>query len=111
MSDIGGQKLERDTSVLVRLAIPGACALDFAICRLHDFTDILAPMNDSFSESTSQIIRSGRVKTSSLMYKIWLSTFRGFVVERKIQTPKGYSFGRLTYKTSWVLRPKKLEAN
>ena len=68
-------------------------------------------MGELFSESTSQIVRSGRVKTSSRLYKAWLSTFRGFVVERKIQTPKGYSFGRLTYKTSWVLRPKGLQAN
>lgn len=63
-------------------------------------------MQDSFSESTSRIVKSGRVKTSSVFYRIWLSKFRGFVVERKIQTPKGYTFGRLTYKTSWVLRPK-----
>ncbi len=68
-------------------------------------------MDDSFTETTSQIVRSGRVKTSSLMYKTWLSTFRGFTVERKVQTPKGYSFGRLTYKTSWVLRPKNLEVS
>ncbi len=45
------------------------------------------------------------------MYKMWLSAFRGFEVERKVQTPKGYSFGRLTYKTSWVLRPKRTEAS
>jgi len=66
-------------------------------------------MADFFTESTSQIVKSGRVKTSSRIYKTWLSTFRGFKVERKIQTPKGYSFGRLTYKTSWVLRPKTLQ--
>jgi hypothetical protein len=35
-----------------------------------------------------------------------LSFFRGYSVEKKIQTPKGYSMGRLTYKTSWVLKPK-----
>ena len=68
-------------------------------------------MQDSFSESTSRIVKSGRVKTSSVLYRIWLSKFRGFVVERKIQTPKGYTFGRLTYKTSWVLRPKKREVS
>ena len=68
-------------------------------------------MNDPFVESTSQIVKSGRVKTSSIMYKLWLSTFRGFVVERTIRTPKGYSFGRLTYKTSWVLRPKNLKVD
>ena len=75
------------------------------------FTDILVPMNDLFTESTSQIIKSGRVKTSSLMYKTWLSTFLGFTVERKVQTPKGYSCGRLPYKTSWVLRPKTPEVS
>ena len=68
-------------------------------------------MVNTFSESTSRIVKSGRVKTSSRIYMTWLSTFRGFVVERKVQTPKGYSFGRLTYKTSWILRPKKLAAH
>ena len=63
-------------------------------------------MPDMFTETTSQIVRSGRVKTSSRFYRIWLSTFRGWTVEKKVQTPKGYSLGRLTYKTSWVLRPK-----
>ena len=63
-------------------------------------------MPDMFTETTSQIVRSGRVKTSSRVYRIWLSTFRGWTVEKKVQTPKGYSLGRLTYKTSWVLRPK-----
>lgn len=62
------------------------------------------------TESTSQIVRSGRVKTSSVVYKLWLLRVRGFVVERKVQTPKGYSFGRLTYKTSWVLKPKNMRA-
>ncbi len=64
-------------------------------------------MSELFRESTSQIVKSGRVKTSSIIYKMWLSRFRGFEVERKIQTPKGYTFGRLTYKTSWVLSPKR----
>ena len=63
-------------------------------------------MPDMFTETTSQIVRSGRVKTSSRVYRFWLSTFRGWTVEKKVQTPKGYSLGRLTYKTSWVLRPK-----
>ena len=62
-------------------------------------------MDDLFSESTSQIVQSGRVKTSSAFYKFWLSTFRGFTIERKIQTPQKYAFGRLSYKTSWVLKP------
>jgi hypothetical protein len=63
-------------------------------------------MSNQFSESTSQITRSGRVKTSSRVYANWLALFRGFTVEKKMQTPKGYSMGRLTYKTSWILRPK-----
>ena len=68
-------------------------------------------MADPFTETTSQIVRSGRVKTSSRIYLAWLSTFRGFEVEKKVQTPKGYSMGRLTYKTSWVLRPKNMSTN
>lgn len=63
-------------------------------------------MSDLFTENTSQIIRSGRIKTSSRFYRFWLSTFRGWAVERRVQTPKGYTLGRLTYKTSWVLRRK-----
>lgn len=64
-------------------------------------------MSDMFSESTSQIVKSGRIKTSSRFYRFWLSTFRGWAVEKRVQTPKGYTMGRLTYTTSWVLRPKK----
>lgn len=67
-------------------------------------------MNEFYTETTSQIMLSGRVKTSSRMYKAWLSTVRGFKVEKKVQTPKGYSFGRLTYKTSWIMRPKNLDS-
>lgn len=66
-------------------------------------------MGDMFTESTSQIVRSGRVKTSSRLYKTYLSWFRGFSVEKRLQTPKGYTAGRLTYKTSWVLKPEDLE--
>ncbi len=62
-------------------------------------------MDNLFSESTSQIVQSGRVKTSSAIYKFWLSKFRGFTIERKIQTPQKYAFGRLSYKTSWILKP------
>lgn len=47
----------------------------------------------------------GLVKTSSRMKVIWLS-LKGYTVEKRMQTPKGYSMGRLTYKTSWVLKPK-----
>lgn len=68
-------------------------------------------MSELFRESTSQIVKSGRVKTSSIIYKMWLSKFRGFEVERKIQTPKGYTFGRLIYKTSWVLSPKRSKSS
>ena len=65
-------------------------------------------MDDIFRESTSQLLRSGRIKTSSRIYKLWLQ-IRGFQVERKVHSPKGYSLGRLTYRTSWVLRPKNAE--
>lgn len=68
-------------------------------------------MSDLFTETTSQILMSGRVKTSSRLYMTWLSSVRGFKIEKKVQTPKGYSFGRLTYKTSWILRRKKEEVS
>lgn len=68
-------------------------------------------MSDMFSESTSQIVRSGRIKTSSRLYRFWLSTFRGYAVEKRVQTPKGYSMGRLTYTTSWVLKRKDNRGN
>jgi hypothetical protein len=54
-------------------------------------------------------MRRGRVKTSNRAYLFWLSVIRGWTVEKKVQTPQGYSFGRLTYKTSWVLKPKDAE--
>jgi hypothetical protein len=60
------------------------------------------------SESTSQLTKRGRVKTSNRLYKTWL-TLRGWKIEKRVQTPQGYSFGRLTYKTSWVLKPKNLD--
>ena len=62
-------------------------------------------MKDAFTESTSQLMERGLVKTSSRMKVIWLS-LKGYTVEKKMQTPKGYSMGRLTYRTSWVLKPK-----
>ena len=61
------------------------------------------------SESTSQLMRRGRVKTSSRVKTFWLSRIRGWIIEKRVQTPQGYSFGRLTYKTSWVLKPKDLD--
>jgi len=63
-------------------------------------------MENPFFESTSKITKRGRVKTSSRLYKTWLSMFRGYSVEKRMHTPTGYSLGRLTYKTSWVLKPK-----
>jgi hypothetical protein len=67
-------------------------------------------MSNIFSqESTSQLMRRGRIKTSNRVYLFWLSVIRGWIVEKKVQTPQGYSFGRLTYKTSWVLKPKDAE--
>lgn len=57
-------------------------------------------------DSTSKLSRAGRIRTSSWLYKFWLSTFRGYRVERSMQTPKGYSLGRLTYSRSWILKRK-----
>lgn len=66
-------------------------------------------MANLFTESTSQIIKKGMVKTSSSFQRVWLGVFRGYTVEKKIQTPKGYSLGRLTYQTSWVMKRKKAD--
>ena len=63
-------------------------------------------MSSLFTDGTSRILKEGRVKTTSKLYVAWLSTFRGYKVEARTQTPLGYSMGRLRYKTSWVLRPK-----
>ena len=63
-------------------------------------------MPSPFSDDTDLLLKEGRVKTSSKLYMKWLSTFRGYKVETRMQMPKGYSLGRLQYKTSWVLRPK-----
>lgn len=63
-------------------------------------------MKDAFTESTSQLMERGLIKTSSRMKMIWLSAVKGYEVHKRMQTPKGYSMGRLTYKTSWVLKPK-----
>ncbi len=65
-------------------------------------------MNE-FGESTTGLTSRGRIKTSSRLYKMWLSLFRGYAVVTRTQTPMGYTLGRLTYKTSWVLRPKEEE--
>ena len=62
-------------------------------------------MSDFFLDSTTQLTARGRVKTSSFLYKTWLALFRGYSVERTVQTPKRYAMGRLTYQKSWVLKP------
>lgn len=62
-------------------------------------------MKDPFTESTSQLMKRGFVKTSSWWRKTWLSAIRGYEVHKQLQTPKGYSMGRLTYRKSWVLKP------
>ena len=61
-------------------------------------------MAQPFTDDTSVLLRQGRIKTSSRIRKMWLS-FRGYKVEKRVQIPLGYSLGRLTYRTSWVLRP------
>ena len=63
-------------------------------------------MKDAFTESTSQLMERGLIKTSSRVKMIWLSAVKGYEVEKQMQTPKGYSMGRLTYRTSWVMKPK-----
>ncbi|MEK7793491.1 MAG: hypothetical protein AAB353_03130 [Candidatus Hydrogenedentota bacterium] len=60
--------------------------------------------SSGFMDSTTKLLKRGRVKTSSYMYKSWLSLVRGYVVERMVTTPKGYSLGRLTYQRSWILK-------
>lgn len=66
-------------------------------------------MSDIFTESTTQLMKRGRVKTSSRLQVFWLSRAKGFKIERRLRTPVGYSFGKLNYKTVWILRPKNNE--
>ncbi len=66
-------------------------------------------MTDPFVDSTSQLLSRGMIKTSSRLRKAWLSMFRGYDVVKRMKTPKGYSLGRLTYITSWVLQPRSRE--
>ena len=63
-------------------------------------------MSDIFEETTTQLNKRGRIKTSSHLRAIWLSKARGFTVERRLRTPIGYSFGKLTYMTVWILKPR-----
>lgn len=63
-------------------------------------------MQDLFTDDTSKITRSGRIKTSSPLRRLWLTLFQGYFVERTLRSPKGFTLGRLTYKTSWVLARK-----
>lgn len=67
-------------------------------------------MPSPFLDDADQLLREGRVKTSSKLRMAWLSTFRGYKVETRTQTPMGYSLGRLQYKTSWVLKPKEVKS-
>ncbi len=63
-------------------------------------------MSDIFEETTTQLHKRGRIKTSSRLRAIWLCKARGFTVERRLRTPIGYSFGKLTYITVWILKPR-----
>jgi len=54
---------------------------------------------------TSAILAPGYVKTSSRVQMWWLTTVRGFIVEKAARFPKRYRMGRLIYGQSWVLRP------
>lgn len=66
-------------------------------------------MSDLFAESTTQLQRRGRVKTTSRLQAWWLSKAKGFLIERRLRTPVGYSFGKLNYKTVWILKPKDVD--
>ena len=63
-------------------------------------------MSDIFSETTTQLQKRGRVKTTSRLQAMWLSKTKGFIIERRLRTPVGYSFGKLNYKTVYILKPK-----
>jgi hypothetical protein len=62
-------------------------------------------MPDIFEETTTQLHNRGWIKTSSRIRLLWLSKAKGYIVERRLRTPLGYSFGRLSYKTVWILKP------
>ena len=63
-------------------------------------------MSDIFTESTTQLQKRGRVKTTSKLQAMWLSKAKGYILERRLRTPVGYSFGKLNYKTVYILKPK-----
>lgn len=63
-------------------------------------------MSDIFAETTTQLNKRGRVKTTSRLQAMWLSKMKGFIIERRLRTPVGYSFGKLSYKTVYILKPK-----
>ncbi len=55
--------------------------------------------------SSSLLAKGDRVKTSSRLWKWWLTTREGYTVEQVIEHPKRYMLGRLTYSKTWILKP------
>ncbi len=51
------------------------------------------------------MLAPGHVKTSSWAQMWWLTTVKGYHVEKVMKFPKHYRMGRLVYGQSWVLRP------
>ena len=49
---------------------------------------------------------NGTKHTSAVMTKLWLTTFRGFRIQSAHRTPTAGLFGRIKYKTHWVLAKK-----
>lgn len=54
--------------------------------------------------STSKLLAEGAIKTSSRVKVMWLTRFRGYNVDRVIKHPKHYTFGRLSYDTTYILK-------
>lgn len=55
--------------------------------------------------NTSAMLKPGDIKTSSKIYMLWMTRFRGYAISQVIQHPKKYSLGRLVYEKTWVLSP------
>lgn len=57
------------------------------------------------SMSSSLIADRGCVKTGSWLRMRYLTRFKGYTVDRVVEQPSEYAFGRLRYCKKWVLRP------
>ena len=47
----------------------------------------------------------GAVRTSSRIRKWWLTTVRGYTIEKSALYPRKYAGGRMKYSRYWVLKP------